>query len=227
MAYGLQTFQIVGGPDWIGSDRFDIVAKGEGELRPSPPGGPPGPLLVMLQALLAERFKLATHTDTREQQIYALMLARSGGRLGPKLSPTDGDCSTLPPPGSPGRPPGPPSPPRAGERPRCGMFMGMGRIAAGGVTMSQLAMTLSQRVNRVVRDSTGLAGWYEFEIEFTPEQMPAFSQGGPQPGGPPPPSPDAPSIFTALQEQLGLKLEARRGPVDVLVIDSVERPTPD
>jgi bla regulator protein blaR1 len=227
MAYGVQTFQIDGGPDWIGSERFDIVAKAEGELRPSPPGGPPGPLLLMMQALLAERFKLVTHRDTRDLPIYALMLARSDGRLGPKLSASQVDCSTLPPPGARGSgPPAFPGPPALGERPRCGMFMGIGRIAAGGATMAQLATTLSQRVNRYVRDSTGLSGWYEFEIEFMPDQIPSPPPGAP-PGAMPAPSPDAPSIFTALQEQLGLKLESQRGPVEVVVIDSVERPTPD
>jgi uncharacterized protein (TIGR03435 family) len=92
--------------------------------------------------------------------------------------------------------------------------------------MAHLAMNMSQRANRVVLDRTGLTGLYEFELEFTPDQMP---QGPPLPGAPPLPpiDPNGPSIFTALQEQLGLKLDAQRGPVEVLVIDGVAQPTPD
>jgi uncharacterized protein (TIGR03435 family) len=92
--------------------------------------------------------------------------------------------------------------------------------------MTQLATNLSQRVNRVVLDRTGLTGPYEFELEFTPDQLP---QGPPPPGAPPlpPTDPNGPSIFTALQEQLGLKLDAQRGPVEVVVIDGVAQPTPD
>lgn len=106
------------------------------------------------------------------------------------------------------------------------MFMGLGSIAAGGVPMSQVAQTLSQRVNRIVIDKTGLAGNYAFTLEFTPDQLPP--PGSAPPGVPVPQiDPNGPSIFTAIQEQLGLKLESQRGPVDMLVVDSVEPPTPD
>lgn len=224
MAYLIQGFQLVGGPDWIGSERFDVVAKAEGDVPRPVPGGPPGPMFLMVRALLAERFKLAVHNESRELPIYALVLARSDGRLGPQLRVSQVDCAALIASRKPGGPP--PVPPNPGERPQCGMFMGISRIAAGGVGMGQVATTLSQRVNRVVVDKTGLTGLYEFELEFTPDQLP---QGPPPPGAPPLPpiDPNGPSIFTALQEQLGLKLDSQRGPIEVVVIDSVERPTPD
>jgi uncharacterized protein (TIGR03435 family) len=230
VAFGLQGFQLVGAPDWIAAERFDIVAKAEADVPPSPPGGPPGPILMMLQTLLADRFKLAVHHESRDLPIYSLVLARSDGRRGPELRESLVDCAALRAAGR-GRPPagapaGPPAPPQPGERPTCGMFGGFNRIAAGGVPLSQLAMYLSQRVNRVVLDRTGLAGFWDFELQFTPDQLP---QGPPPPGAPPLPAidPNGPSIFTALQEQLGLKLDSQKGPVDVLVIDHVEHPTPD
>ena len=222
-AYGIQTFQLVGGPDWIGSERFDIVAKAEGDLPPSPLGGSPGPMQMMVRTLLVERFKLAVHNETRDLPVYALVMARADGRLGPQLRASQVDCAALM-AAARGRGGPPPAPPRTGERPPCGMFGGFGRMAAGGVPVAQLATNLSQRVNRVVLDRTGLTGLYEFELEFTPDQLP---QGPPPPGAPPLPpiDPNGPSIFTALQEQLGLKLDAQRGPVEVLVIDHVEQPT--
>jgi uncharacterized protein (TIGR03435 family) len=225
MAYGVQNSQLVGGPDWIGSERFDIVAKAESDPPPSPPGGPPGPMLMMVRNLLVERFKLAVHSETRDLPIYALVMARADGRLGPQLRASQVDCAALM-SAARGRGGPPPAPPKPGERPPCGTFIGIGRIAAGGVSMTQLATNLSQRVNRVVLDRTGLTGPYEFELEFTPDQLP---QGPPPPGAPslPPIDPNGPSIFTALQEQLGLKLDAQRGPVEVLVIDGVAQPTPD
>ena len=166
MAYLIQGFQLVGGPDWIGSERFDVVAKAEGDVPRPVPGGPPGPMFLMVRALLAERFKLAVHNESRELPIYALVLARSDGRLGPQLRVSQVDCAALIASRKPGGPP--PVPPNPGERPQCGMFVGISRIAAGGVGMGQVATTLSQRVNRVVVDKTGLTGLYEFELEFTP-----------------------------------------------------------
>jgi uncharacterized protein (TIGR03435 family) len=120
------------------------------------------------------------------------------------------------------------------------MFMGMGNLASGGVTLNEFSRSLSQRVGRVVVDRTGVTGLYDFTLTFAPEQMPFGGPGGPTPPagvavgtGVPPGAllngvdPNAPSLFTALQEQLGLKLEAQRGPVEMLVIDSIEQPTPD
>lgn len=237
-AYAVQPFQIEGGPGWIRSDRFDVTAKAE-LAAGATPGAPGqiGPVQLMMQSLLAERFKLKVRRESKEMPVYALTLARSDGRLGKQLLPSKVDCAALAAargrggdvtrgggPGGPGRG-GPPAPPAPGERPPCGMFMGFGSIAAGGVTMEQVAQTLSARVNRVVLDKTGLTGLYEFNLEFTPDQLPP--PGALVNGQVPQVDPNGPSIFTALQEQLGLKLEAQRGPVEMLVVDSVEPPTPD
>ena len=189
--------------------------------------GAPGPTQFMLLNLLADLFKLKVHTETREMPTYALVLARSDGKLGPKIKQAAVDCAALR-----GRGPGgPPAPPAPGERPQCGMMMGIGSVAAGGVSMAQLATLLSQRVGRTVVDKTGLTGFYEFNLDFTPDQIPGAGGPGPvlPPGAPalPPVDPNGPSIYTALQEQLGLKLDAQRGQVEVTVIDSVDHPTED
>jgi bla regulator protein blaR1 len=232
MAYGagqpLANFQIIGGPDWIDGSRFDIVAK-------APPDtvlGPGSALPLMIRALLADRFKLVVHTETREQPIYALVMARSDGRRGPDLTPAE-DCSPrrggrgAPPPGPP---PPPPAPLAPGERPVCGMRIGFGSLSGGGMPIANLANALSRlpAVNRVVQDRTGLTGAFNFDLKWTPDQLPPLAAGGP-PGGPPLPAidPNGPSLFAAVQEQLGLKLESVRGPVEVVVIDRAEQPTED
>ena len=248
-AYGqLQDFQLVGGPDWINSDRFDIEAKIEG-------GGPMSSQVLqsVMRQILEERFALKTHKETRELPIYALMVARSDGRLGPNLKPSSPECATLmtqrgrgpvpapdgrggigvsrggPPPdgrGGPGRAGGPgpfdfDAPAVCGQR-----GGGFGRLRAGGTTMADFATMISGTAQRVVIDKTGLTGYYDIALTYTPtgDQLP---QGAPPPGAPAPPpiDPDGPSFFTAIQEQLGLKLENQRGPVDVVVIDSIEQPT--
>jgi uncharacterized protein (TIGR03435 family) len=230
-AYGtpapLPDYQLIGGPDWIGSDRFDIIAKAEGDPQPGPQGPPPI-MFLMLRTLLADRFKLAVHTESRELPIYALVMSRTDGRHGPQLNPAAVDCAALR--GSRGNAPPagpPPGPPAGFERPPCGIRMAPGTMLAGGVTMAQLANALSRLpvVNRIVDNRTALAGAFDLDLRWTPPQMPA----SPPPGAPPLPpiDPDGPSIFTAVQEQLGLKLESQRGPVEVLVIDSAERPTED
>jgi uncharacterized protein (TIGR03435 family) len=223
-AWRIQDFQIVGGPGWIGSDRFDIVAKAEGNPAPTPPTGPPGPIEMMMRSLLEERFMLAVHNETREMPIYALTLARSDGRLGPQLKKSEVDCAALM--GARGRGGPPQAPFPVTERPMCGIRIGPGTMAAGAVSLTQLGMTISNFVQRTVVDKTGLAGTFDIDLTWTPDQLP---QGPPPPGAPPLPpiDPNGPSIFTALQEQLGLKLESQRGSVEVLVIDRVEPPTPD
>ncbi len=229
-AYNVQNFQIEGGPSWLNSERFDIVAKAEGDVGPVAPGTT-GPVQLMMRALLADRFKLVVRTETKEMPVYAMVIARTDGKTGNNLRPATVDCAAMiaarrgaPPPGPP------PGPPQPGQRPPCGMFMGPGSIAAGSVTMAQLAQSLSPRVNRVIIDRTGLTGQYEFNLDFTPDQMPNFPGGGTPPSGAPPLppiDPTGPSLFTAIQEQLGLKLDSQRGPVEVLVISSVEHPTED
>jgi uncharacterized protein (TIGR03435 family) len=205
---------------------------------------------AMMKTLLAERFRLVAHAETREMPILALVLARSDGRLGPQLKKSAVDCAALAAPQRGGPPPdgrgGPPpngrrgdgsglagrgTPPPAGtafslgERPQCGGRGGFGQMIAGGLPISQFVTQLSQLTSRVVVDRTGLTGGYDIDLKWTPtpDQLPP---GPPPPGFEPPPvDPNGPSLFTALEEQLGLKLDAARGPVDVLVIDGIEPPT--
>jgi uncharacterized protein (TIGR03435 family) len=231
-AYALQNFQMIGGPAWINDERFDIVAKAPEGTPPSGPPAPgmPSPQQLMLQNLLAERFKLKAHRETRDMPIYALLLARPDGKLGPKIEVSTTDCAARAAArgrGAGGGPPAAPPIPAPGERPPCGMFMGPASIAAGDVGMKQLAQSLSPRVGRIVIDKTGLTGNYSFNLDFTPD--PAQIPQGPPPPGVQVPAfdPNGPSLYTALQEQLGLKLDSQRGPVEVLVIDSVEHPMED
>src|SRR5262249_32435832 len=125
--------------------------------------------------------------------------------------------------GGPGAPPAPPQP---GERMPCGIRIAPGNMAVGGSTLALFANTLGTFVGRVVVDKTGLTGNYEFNLTWTPDNMPQRPPGAPEPllNGVPI-DPNGPSIFTAVQEQLGLKLDSQRGPVRVLVIDRAERPT--
>ena len=220
-AYQLQGFQLVGDPSWIRTDTFDIVAKMEGDPPPVMPGTGPDPHMLAMRTLLAERFKLVIHRETRELDIYALVIARPDGKPAPALKPTTQDCEammeqarrgTLPPP------PGPNSPVV------CGTRGGPGRIDVGGMPMVTFANMLSGRVQRTVVDRTGLTGAWDFAITFAPESAPIPAPPGVEL---PPGDPTAPSLFTAIQEQLGLKLQSTKGPVEVLVVDSIERPTSD
>ena len=222
-AFQVQDFQLVGGPDWLEKERFDILAKAEHDIVPTPPGTT-GPGQLMLRSLLADRFKLTIHQEKRELPVYALVLARGDGRLGPQLQHSTVDCQAL----IAARGVGPvgASGPMLEGRPQCGMRMSPGNILGGGFPLSQLVTTLSQFVRRTIVDRTGLNGNFDLELKWTPDQMP---QGAPPPGAPPLPpiDPNGPSIFTAVQEQLGLKLESTKDSVDVLVIDHIEAPTPD
>jgi len=225
-AYGtpqpLAAFQITGGPKWIESDRFDIVAKAPGDPQPGP-NGPPSAMFVMLRNLLAERFQLTVHRETKESPIYALVLARADGKLGPQLRPAATDCAALM-AAARGRG-APPPPPAPGERMPCGMRMFPGNLSGGSSSMAQLTNVLARFVNRTVVDKTGLSGTYDLDLQWTPDQVPQ-GRGDPPPGLPAI-DPNGPSIFTAVQEQLGLKLDSTRGAVDVLVIDRAEHPTED
>ena len=208
--------QIVGAPDWMSTEHFDILAKAEGPIPP----GPASPVPLMLRALLAERFQLVVHNEIRELPIYALVPARSDRRTGPQLTPATIDCSAG---RGRGVPPPPPPAPLPGERPPCGIRFLVGNLSAGAITMAQFTNALSRipAVNRIVQDRTGLAGAFDVDLKWTPDQLPQNL-----PAGIPnqlPVDPNGPSIFTAVQEQLGLKLESSTGSVDVLVIDRVER----
>jgi uncharacterized protein (TIGR03435 family) len=221
-AYQLQPFQLVGGPGWLGNDRFDVVAKMEGDPPPMPPGSGPDQMMLAMRALLAERFKLVVHRETREIDIYALVVARADGQLGPALKPSVVDCAAEM--ARAGRGGAPAAPPGPNDPFRCGSRQISGRIQFSGMPISVFGNGIAGQVGRMVIDRTGLAGVWDFELTFAPER-PIGAVG---PGVEAPPvDPDAPTLFTAVQEQLGLKLEPTKGPVDVVVIDSIEPPTPD
>jgi uncharacterized protein (TIGR03435 family) len=220
-AYNLPDFQITGGPGWLVSERFDVEAKAEGD--PSV-----DQKRTMLRTLLAERFKLVTHTETRELPIYALMMARSDGKPGPQLRRTEADCGREAAALNDWAGIGP-----ATGTPRCHFFglapgtdlpRGRGGLAFRGLTLAAFAKRLVPMVRRSVIDETGLSGYFDADFDFMAELPPP-----PPPPGLPHPFGSEPfvSIFTVLPEQLGLKLDSRRGPVEVLVIDRVERPGPD
>jgi uncharacterized protein (TIGR03435 family) len=221
-AYRVRDFQISGGPNWITTDRWNIEARAEeGGIPPST--GPPDPnvtppLLLMMQSLIEERFQLKMHRETRELPVYELVVAKGGSKM--KLSE---DQSPIRPPER-GAPP-PPLPQRGGPMPRGAMRMGRGDLEANGLPLANFIQALSQQLGRPVIDKTELKGLYDIKLQWTPE----LGQGPVAPGGPEPPPPPAefsgPSIFTAVQEQLGLRLESTKGPVEVLIIDSVQKPT--
>jgi bla regulator protein blaR1 len=235
LAYQVQDFQVVGGPGWIDSDRFDVVAKvpfTDGARFASEQA--PSQSSLMMRTLLSERFKLIVHKETREMPIYALVLARSDGRLGPNLRQTSVDCAALAAAhGRGGNTPSPAAPRRDGIV--CGASVGPGVILAGGQSMARLATlfsnltTTGMSLNRIVVDRTGLNGNFDAELRFTPDRIPNFGPGDPVSAlpGVQPIDPNGPSLFTAVQEQLGLKLEPQKGPVDVLVIDRAQQPTAD
>ena len=220
-AYQVAGYQLIGGPGWLASDRYDINAKLEAaptSVQPFVPGSStPNPMQLALRHLLEDRFKLKMHRETRELDIYALVLARPGGPPGPGLKPTTMDCVAAAKAAS-GRQGEPPPPFGAPGQPFCGISGSPGRVKFGGLPASSFATALSGPAGRMVVDRTGMTGSWDFELTFAPENR------GPDA---PPADPNAPSFFTAIQEQLGLKLESTKGPVDVLVIDSVEKPVED
>jgi uncharacterized protein (TIGR03435 family) len=219
-AHDVDEARLVGGPDWIRSERFDIVATAERDIPAWTPDGPPAVLLSMVRALLAERFRLETHRDTRELPVYALVLTRSDRRLGPRAATSTVDCAAA----SATRPA--PQPASPGDPPACGMRIGPGQMLLGSVPMSRFASVLAPFARRLVIDRTGLTGTYNLQLSWTPEGR---LQGPPPDGAPPlpPADPNGASLFASIQEQLGLKLEPTRAPVDVVVIDRVEPPSPD
>jgi uncharacterized protein (TIGR03435 family) len=226
MAYDIHDSQIVGGPDWLESQGFDITATIVGEVSPEQ-------RRLMMQALLRDRFKLAFRVETRELPIYALVVAQSDGRLGSGLRRIrDGEC---PPPGArrgappAGAPPMNPSSFDPNAQAACGsIIFGPRRLLAHGVPIDMLARSLANfpaitSFNRIVQNQSGLDGAYDFDFKWTNE----FGAGRVFPATGPAPAPapgDEPTLVTALQEQLGLKLDARHANVTVMVIDSVERP---
>lgn len=209
--------QILGGPDWIDSDQYDIVAKADSKVRFEQMAGP------MLQGLLEERFKLKIHLETRELPVYTLTVAKSGLKL---QALKEGSCTSIdlnsPLPAAPDQQP----------TDFCGR-MTMKRngpiltIGAHGITIAGFSSgLLASRLDRPVIDKTGIMDQFDFHLEFSPANTTSgvLSQDGID-GASVAPSPEGPSIFTAVQEQLGLKLAPGKGPVEVLVIDHVEKPS--
>ena len=223
-AYGMKDSQISGAPGWIDSDHYDVEAKPEDSTveaqRKLSPEERHAQLMRMLQSMLADRFKLTLHHETKELPLYALMVAKNG----PKLH------ESLPSPGDPA-PPGPLTP--NGPQPRHSIrMMGRGDLSINSQDLDMFAEVLSRQMGRLVVNKTGLKGAYDFTLKWTPDEGEGGMFGGPPPGPDgkprdvaPPADASGPSIFTALQEQLGLKLESQKGPVDTLVIDHLEKPS--
>ena len=213
LAYGLQDFQMVGGPEWLDRERFDIQAR-------SPQGGTQTEAPRRLQALLADRVALQARRDTRDHPIYALVLARADRSLGPRLRRSQFDPEELQAQVAKALRENP----RAFSPPQCGLAARR-RLGSCGITMAMLASLLPIYTGRMVVDRTGLTGGFDYELQFGDREIPGAGPGGGFPVPIETADPDAPSLFTALEEQLGLKLEAQTGRVEVLVIDHVERPT--
>ena len=213
-AYLFQDFRMSGGPGWLDSDKFDVEATAGTSVTIDQ-------IRSMERTLLEDRFGLKTHVETRELPIYVLSVARRDGKLGDQIKPTGTECMPLPvPAGAPPPPPPPPGPSPGGAQ-QCPSILAAGNFSGRKLTVTRMATALSQFVNREVVDRTNLSGEFDFNLRWLPDQPAA-------PGAPQwPIDAAAPSLFTALQEQLGLKLEPSRAPVEVLVIDGAEKPTPD
>ena len=224
VAYGLQDIQLSGGPSWISSDLYAVDARaGADATRAS--------VRLMLKSLLAERFHFVAHLEKRELPALALVLADRNGKLGPRLLRSGPECAPVKAPeGVPLPPPPPPGPgpgftavlPQDPLGPTCGFVLFPGWLSGRRLTMAHLVAPLTQLTRRPVVDETGLAGEFDVDVTFMPDQPVTLN------GGAAPPSlaqSDRPSLVTAIQEDLGLKLEARRRDVEVLVIERIERPS--
>ena len=210
VAYGerstLLDSQITGAPSWAATDRYEINGTFDGPITPTP-GGPPVRLMSMIKRMLADRFKLRMHQETRQMPAYDLVVANGDGRLGPRLTTPPGTCVRVS--GA--------LPPNFDFSTSCGFKrVGPMIITAKAITLDAFAGALAPRpdVQRVVRDRTGLAGEFDLELEYTPLGASTDPQAGV-------------GLATALRDQLGLALRSTTGPVDVQVVDRVERPTPD
>jgi uncharacterized protein (TIGR03435 family) len=223
-AYDVQSFQ-VSGPSWMDSQRFDVIAK-------VPTGASKEDAQIMLQNLLADRFRLKLHKESKEAPIYELVVAKGGIKIKEAAQ-----TAAAPAEGAGGPLPG--LPPRGkdgflrtphGQLGIQATVNGRMRMQGNAVTIARLTDTLNMALGRPVVDKTGLTGVYDVTLDFSPESMgpgpkgPGPGAGGGNPAEAPHDSNDSgPTIFTALQEQLGLKLESRKGPVNLLVVDSVEK----
>jgi uncharacterized protein (TIGR03435 family) len=238
IAYNVRSYQI-SGPSWLDSERFDIMAK-------IPKDTSKEDFQLMLQNLLAERFKLKLHRESKDMPIYALVVGKNGVKMKetPKEEKPAQDMAGAPNANTFAGPPeiktgkdGMPVMPRGGMGGRGGMIMmGMGgkmKLAGSKQQVTAIAEMLSNQLGRPVVDQTGLTANYDYELEFAPDEstrMPGMMGAMPPPppdgggaGAPSAPEGSGPSLMTALQEQLGLKLESKKGPVALLVVDSMEK----
>ena len=216
----LRDDQLSGGPSWISSERYDIDAKlDDSQVEPLEKLPSEQRILqirLRVQSLLADRFKLVVRDETKEVPVYALVIAKNGPKL-QEAKPGDTYPNGIK--GPDGRPHGM-------------WWMEGGQLTGQALPMGSLVMILSQscQVGRTVLDQTGLKGKYDIALKWTPDQSPAGMFQGPSGAKPsaestPPPDSSGPSIFTAIQEQLGLKLESTKGPAKAIVIDHIERPS--
>jgi bla regulator protein blaR1 len=207
LANGVREFQVSGGPGWVGTERFDVTArvapaatKGQEDLAKMNEGQfktVRDQSNERLRALLADRFQLIVHKETKDQPIYALVVSKSGAKLQEVKE----------------------------AEARRGMRIGRGRAEGFGISIEMLAQDLSSLMERPVVDKTELTGKYDFVLEWTPDLADARTQGFGDGITSPAPAPGGPTIFTALQEQLGLRLESQKGPIENIVIDRVEKPS--
>jgi len=192
-AYGLHARQITGGPPWFETEKFDLAGI------PDKPGSPnQQQLKIMMQKLLADRFQLKFHKEKKELTVFAITV----GKTGPKLTKSEGD---------PNAPPGM-------------LFRGLGNLPVRNATMADFAGVMQAAVlDRPVVDQTGLAGRWDFALNWAPDETQFGAMGVKVP--PPADNETRPNLFNAFQEQLGLKLESTKAQVDVIVIDHVEKPS--
>ena len=195
LAYRVQDFQIVGSPHWFATARFDVVGKTENSV-------PQQVLPLMLTAVLVDRFKLAVHNETRELPVYALVLKRNDGTFGPQFR-TPSDCVRPP----QDQPVAPPTAQPANAAPSCGNKVLPGNMSSRGATMLTLTVNLSVFFGRTVIDRTGFAGRFDYDLKWSPDLTSQIRDNPERPAG----DPNGPSLFTALEEQLGLKLEPGNG----------------
>jgi uncharacterized protein (TIGR03435 family) len=217
-AYGISDFQVLGGPEWIDSDRYDVEATPgaalEEQLQKMTSDQSTLVKHQMLQTLLAERFKLTLHHDTKELPIYALVVAKGGSKL-QETKPDDANPDAA----------NAPAHPSGKGRMRMSFQSTAIELTATGMAMDGLARQLASQLHSTVQNQTGLKGIYDFTLHFTPEDAPMDAS---EPGGGANASladNSGTSIFAAVQDQLGLKLESKKGPVEVVVVDHVDKPS--
>ena len=217
VAYGVNENQVVGGPDWLTADRFELSAA-------SPAGASLDDVRAMLQALLADRFGLVAHAETRDLPAYVLTFT---GTFGPGMREAGSVCVLPSPPAGINVPPPPPPPPAGASAlivlgqppaPKCALMVLRGQVSARDIAMDAFSALLVRELQRPVIDRTMLTGRYDIDLSYLPDNGPMTVNGVAV-------NPDAPSVATAVREQLGLKLESTRAPVEVIVVDRITPPT--